>query len=211
MKTRLPATTPRGRQHGVALFVALIAMVLLSLAGIALVRSVDTTNQIAGNIAFRQGSIGPVNHAIEKAIDDLFKTKNITNTFVNNVGYAYFATLQPGEKPNGVPNVLAGDYNTMLIAYNAAGLPAPVVDVNSTATKMEVRAVIERVCTAVGAPATGAPTIGTCDTLPPKVSPAGTDNRYKAIPLPPIPNFRVTVRVDLPNSNTVSHAQAFLR
>ena len=40
--------------------------------------------------------------------------------------------------------------------------------------------------------------------------PARTTNT-RPIPLPPIPNFRVTVRVDLPNSNTVSHAQAFLR
>ena len=75
-------------------------------------------------------------------------------------------------------------------------------------TKMEVRAVIERISSAVGPVS-----IGTCDTLPPKVSPAGTDNKYgnKSIPLPPIPNFRVTVRVDLPNANTVSHAQAILR
>jgi type IV pilus assembly protein PilX len=205
MTHRQPALLRR-RQDGVALFVALIAMVLLSLAGIALVRSVDTTSGVAGNIAFRQGSIGPVNSAIERAIDALFRSKTIANNTANDIARSYFATLQPLELPNGVPNVLAGDYATMLATYNGAGLPAPLVDANSTATKMEVRYVIERVCSAAGAP-----TIGTCDTLPPKVSPAGTDNRYKAIPLPPIPNFRVTVRVDLPETNTVSHAQAFVR
>ena len=207
MKIRTASLVGPRRQQGIALFVALIAMVLLSLAGIALVRSVDTTNSVATNIAFRQGSIGPVNFAIEKAIDDLFKSKVIALQNADDLAHSYYATLQPGEKPNGVPLVLAGDYATMSAAYSTAGLPAPTID---GTTKMEVRAVIERVCRAVG-PSPWLVTIGTCDTLPPKVSPAGTDNKYKPIPLPPIPNFRVTVRVDLPNSNTVSHAQAFVR
>jgi len=200
----LSAGTPR-RQQGIALFVALISMVILSLAGIALVRSVETTNAVAANIAFRQGSIGPVNQAIEVAINKLFKAKTIVQTD-HDTAQGYYALLQPGEKPNGVPLVLAGDYATMTAAYSGAGLPAAVVDAT---TKMEVRSVIERICTNAN-PAPWPPTIGTCDTLPPKVSSAGTDNR-EAIPLPQIPNFRVTVRVDLPNSNTVSHAQAFLR
>jgi len=212
MKTSLPSGTVRGHQRGIALFVALIGMVLLSLAGIALVRSVDTTSSVATNIAFRQASVGPVSKAIEDAIYNMFKAPvalRIAQT-VHNPGRGYYALLQPLEKPNGVPDVLAGDYATMSAKYAAAGLPAAVVDIN---TKMEVRSVIERVCSDAVIPAPGPwpVSIGRCDTLPPKVSPAGTDNKYKPIPLPPIPNFRVTVRVDLPNSNTVSHAQAFLR
>jgi len=201
---------PFHRQQGVVLFVALIAMVLLSLAGIALVRSVDTTTSVASNIAFRQGSVGPINQAIEDAIWNLFRSPPphvISLQNQNDVAHGYFAILQPGEQANGVPNVLAGDYNTMLAKYSGAGLPAVIPD---PTTKMEVRAVIERVCSGAGA-GPWLVSIGNCDTLPPKVSPAGTDNKYKPIPLPPIPNFRVTVRVDLPNSNTVSHAQAFVR
>jgi type IV pilus assembly protein PilX len=197
----------RTRQRGVALFVALIAMVLLSLAGIALVRSVDSTTSVASNIAFRQGSIGPINQAIEDAINNLFKAKTIALQNQNDLAHSYYAILQPGEQSNGVPNVLAGDYAAMSAKYSAAGLPTPVAD---PVTKMEVRSVIERVCNGTGA-GPWPVAIGNCDTLPPKVSSAGTDNKYKAIPLPPIPNFRITVRVDLPNSNTVSHAQAFLR
>ena len=73
MKIR-PLSTLARRQQGIALFVALISMVVLSLAGIALVRSVDTTNSVAANIAFRQASVGPVSEAIELAIFKLFKT-----------------------------------------------------------------------------------------------------------------------------------------
>jgi type IV pilus assembly protein PilX len=209
LRPRSSIRVARRRERGIALFVALIAMVLLSLSGIALVRSVDTTNSVAGNIAFRQGSIGPVNKAIEMAINDLFKAKTIALQNVNDLGHGYYAILQPGESANGVPAVLAGDYVTMKAAYTAAGLPVVAAD---PITRMEVRSVIERVCNGAGQPAGGpwGVTIGTCDTLPPKVSPAATDNKIP-LPLPPIPNFRVTVRVDLPNNNTVSHAQAFVR
>jgi len=184
-------------QRGVVMFVALIAMVILSLAGIALVRSVETGTNIAGNLAFRQSSIAPVNHAIEEAVDKLFKAKAI-NTVADDKANRYFASLQPGEKLNGVPAVLAGPYPPAAYPFGA-----PYVD---AASGMEVRSVIERVCNA-----DGAATIAKCDLLPPKVSPGGTDNETDRPPLPPIPHFRVTVRVDVPNTNTVSFAQAFLR
>jgi hypothetical protein len=193
----------------VALFVALISMVLLSIAGIALVRSVDTSSGVAGNIAFRMGSTGPVNEAVEEAIDKLFRSKTILQN-IDQAGLGYYATLQPGEKFNGIPAVLAGDYATMSSAYSGAGLPAAVVDAK---TKMEVRAVIERMCSKPATPPPWIPSIANCDTMAPKVSHAGTDNEplNKRPTLPAIPNFRVTVRVDLPNSSTVSHAQAILR
>jgi hypothetical protein len=208
MTRRHPIHFPR-RQHGVALFVALIAMVLLSIAGIALVRSVDTTSGVAGNIAFRMGANGPINEAIEIAIDRLFRSKTIL-TYAHDVGKGYYALLQPGEKPNGIPAVLAGEYSIMSANYSGAGLPAAVVDAN---TKMEVRYVIERMCKDPGTAGPWPPSIAICDTLPPKVSQAGTDNKPagKTLTLPAIPNYRVTVRVDLPNSSTTSIAQAILR
>jgi type IV pilus assembly protein PilX len=192
-------------EAGVVLFVALIAMVILSLAGVALVRSVDSSTAVAGNLAFRQASIAPVNQAIEEAMNLLFKKPIpvLTSTVLPDAANAYYSSLQAGEKPNGVPLVLSGNYATMKAAYTAAGLPAPTVD---AVTKFEIRKVIERICNA-----DNAATIEHCDLLPPKVSPGGTDNEVKRIPLPPIPHFRVTVRVDLPGTNTTTYAQAFVR
>src|SRR3984893_18412163 len=63
--------SPR-RQRGVVLFIALIVMVAMSLAAIALIRSVDTTNAIVGNLAFRMASILPANASIEQAASALF-------------------------------------------------------------------------------------------------------------------------------------------
>ncbi|MEO8508333.1 MAG: hypothetical protein ABI593_11945, partial [Betaproteobacteria bacterium] len=70
-RTLAPYRFPVARrtQGGVVLFVALIAMVILSLAGVALVRAIDSSTGVAGNLAFRQSSIAPVNLAIEKAVD----------------------------------------------------------------------------------------------------------------------------------------------
>ncbi|MEO8136506.1 MAG: hypothetical protein ABI831_21330 [Betaproteobacteria bacterium] len=199
------------RQRGVVLFVALIAMVILSLAGVALMRSVQTSTGVAGNLAFRQASIAPVNQAIEETIKIIFKAKTLGATSVDHVGKNYYASLQPNESKNGVPEALAGNYASMLAVYNGKGLPAPFLD-NISGT--ELRWVIERVCNmdGLGAPATTQQEIiGHCDILPPKVPNAGTDNKVKPIPLPPIPIYRVTVRADIANTNAVSYAQAFLR
>jgi hypothetical protein len=193
----LPDTRPSHQQRGIVLFIALIAMVVLSLAGIALVRSVDTGTSVAGNLAFRQASIVAVNHAVETAVNKLFKAATIITT-ADDVPNNYYASLQPGEKPDGTPSALAG-------AYPPPGYGPMIVWTDPT-TNVEVRHVIERVCTGGGPP-----TIAICDLLPPKVSPGGTDNEVKRIPIPPIPHFRVTVRIDLPNTNTTTVAQTFLR
>ena len=207
MRTRTRLRGNSRHQTGVALFVALIGMVILMLAGIAIIRAVDTSTGVAGNIAMRQASIPPVNQAIEQAVDALFKSKTITSQVSNDPGHAYFASLQAGESANGVPAILSGSYTTMASAYTGAGLPAPYVD---PLTKLEVRSVIERICMPDVMATGGGATYQFCDMLPPKVSQAGTDNK-PGLTLPPIPNFRVTVRVDFPNSNTVTFAQAFLR
>ena len=67
------------RQHGVVLFIALIVMVALSLAAIALIRSVDTTTTVIGNLAFRQASILPANMAVEEAAAALFSDADVAH------------------------------------------------------------------------------------------------------------------------------------
>src|SRR6478736_8953259 len=55
------------RERGAILFVALIVLVAMSLAGIALMRSVDTNVLIAGNLAFRQGATAGGDWGVEDA------------------------------------------------------------------------------------------------------------------------------------------------
>lgn len=193
-----PIDSRTQRQRGVVLFVALIAMVVLSLAGVALIRSVDTTTSVAGNLSVRQASITPVNTSIEKAVDALFYSKTISNLEAVNATYHYYPSLQAAEKANGVPAALAGAYPPSGYAF--------AYDTDTAG--FEMRWVIERVCT--NPPPAGA-TIDNCDMLEPRSSKAKTTMKLKGPTAPPIPFYRVTVRVDQPATSTVTYAQAMLR
>src|SRR5215831_14648045 len=112
----LRSTAPR-QQQGVVLFIALIAMIVMSLAGVALIRAVDTSGSAAGNIAFREASVTAVNYAIEQAVDWLYVSKTLNpDTDVDNAHH-YYGKLQAGELPNGLPAVLGGTYSAMTAAY----------------------------------------------------------------------------------------------
>lgn len=56
------------KQRGMVLFFALIALVVMSLAAVALIRSVDTSTIIAGNLAFRQAATSSGDAGLESAI-----------------------------------------------------------------------------------------------------------------------------------------------
>jgi type IV pilus assembly protein PilX len=198
--------SPPARQHGVVLFVALIVMVALSLASIALIRSVDTTTTVIGNLAFRQASILPANMAVEEAAAALFIDADILHTVGSRIPLRdanlpaenYFAFLQPGEV-RGIPVQL----------QKRSAFPAAfkmLVDASMSGHQTEVRYVIERMCLPlVGTAATNA----NCDLLPP-LGPFGTTVGDPALGQPSIPYYRVTIRVDGPQ-NTASFVQAMLR
>jgi type IV pilus assembly protein PilX len=60
--------SPSGRQSGVVLILALVALVALTLAAVALTRSVATSNAIAGNLAFQQAATHSADQGIETAV-----------------------------------------------------------------------------------------------------------------------------------------------
>jgi Tfp pilus assembly protein PilX len=115
MPRRAPSSPRRG-QRGVVLFIALIAMVVLSLAGVALIRAVDTSGSAAGNIAFREASVTAVNLAVEQAVNWLYVSKTLNPETDVDVAHHYYGKLQPGELPNGLPAELGGTYATMKAA-----------------------------------------------------------------------------------------------
>jgi len=55
----------RSRQQGVVLFIALIVLVAMSLAGVAMWRSIGTGVMIAGNIAIQRGAVTSSDAGIE--------------------------------------------------------------------------------------------------------------------------------------------------
>lgn len=62
-----PVRAMRSSQRGVVLFIALIVLVAMTLAGLAMMRSVDTNNLIAGNLAFRNAATSAGDAAVEVA------------------------------------------------------------------------------------------------------------------------------------------------
>jgi type IV pilus assembly protein PilX len=58
----------RASQTGVVMVITLIVLVAMTLAAIALVRSVDTTNVIAGNLAFKQATVNSADRGTEAAV-----------------------------------------------------------------------------------------------------------------------------------------------
>ena len=65
---RVLSRRPHGGQRGIVLFFTLIAMVVMSLAAVALIRSVDTSTMIGGNLAFKQAGTTSGDGGIEAAI-----------------------------------------------------------------------------------------------------------------------------------------------
>src|SRR5450830_1873633 len=85
------------KQRGVIMLIALITLVAMTLAAIALVRSVDTTNIIAGNLAFQQSATNAGDIGSEKAIQWL-ETNNVgSNLWVDQLAQGYAATWLASE------------------------------------------------------------------------------------------------------------------
>ncbi|MEP7155319.1 MAG: hypothetical protein ABI905_06070 [Betaproteobacteria bacterium] len=83
-------------QRGVVLFISLIILVAMSLAGVALVRSVDVNVLLAGNLAFRQGATMAAESAVEAARQRI-SVNGLASTWYNDVASdGYRATWQTG-------------------------------------------------------------------------------------------------------------------
>lgn len=190
-----------GSERGMVLIIALIVMVALSFAGVALVRAVDTTTAVVGNLAFRQAAISPANLAVEEATAALFADANkagaplIADKTQNLLAQNYYASRQAGEDVRGIPVQLQKKANYTL----------PRVLFADAKQYFEVRYVIERSCIAAGAA-----TPGNCDMMPPKQGMGTTVGDTAPPSLPQIPFYRLTVRVDGPQ-NTTAFLQAMLR
>lgn len=85
------------RQRGVVLFIALIVLVTMTLAGIGMMRSIDTGAIIAGNLAFTQGTIHGGDRGVETGITWL-KAQSAT-TLKGDALPGYFANWQDNFNP----------------------------------------------------------------------------------------------------------------
>ena len=190
-----------GSQRGVVLFFALIVLVAMTLAGIALVRSVDTANVISGNLAFKQGMAPEADTAVEAAIAKLTgpppavpAISDPMHDSAANAAQNYYATKQPDDA-RGVPTALA-----------TSGATWPFEAYNTT-TKNTTRYMIDRLCRAGVVPPVVQPTEEDCS-LASEDEKGGSQQANKT-GAEKVPIYRITVRVDGPH-NTRTYTQTFV-
>lgn len=82
-----PVSSNRHSERGVSLLFALLALVALSLATLALVRSVDTSALLLGNIGFKQDATAAADQAARQAINWLTVNSATLNTDISANGY----------------------------------------------------------------------------------------------------------------------------
>jgi type IV pilus assembly protein PilX len=206
------APARRMRQRGVALFFALIALVAIMLAAVVLVRSVDTSTMIAGNLAFQQSATASGDGGTEAAITWLTGieaangAKNVlldpSHAFnVDNAAAGYYASLDPAKS-------LTASSGTRFLWTNADSVGLAADSSGNT-----VRYIIQRMCAASGV------AVSATNCL---FSGAALDNNKQNIPLPQeicngpgcpaagqTPVIRVTSKITGPK-NTQSYVQAFV-
>jgi type IV pilus assembly protein PilX len=88
--------SPKTRQAGVVLFVALIALVAITLAAVALVRSMDTGLVIAGNTAFKRATTAAADVATEGATTWLAANNDAVTLSAPHVAVGYYANWKDG-------------------------------------------------------------------------------------------------------------------
>lgn len=192
----------RKGQRGVVLFVALIVLVAMSLAGLALMRSVDTGTVIASNLAFRESAIHVGDIGVEAARTWLTGVTP-TETLYNDQpaisgGQGYYANWADNIDLLGSDPVKV-DYDWSTAIPVASPAPPPGYSVSF---------VIHRLCKQTGNPASVTcvkQTVGAGSTS------SGTKGAASfgsfAISVPTNALYRVTVRVVGPR-NSLSYVQA---
>lgn len=195
---------PRRQKGMVATLVAVVVLVATLLAAVALMRSVDASNTIAGSLAFRQSVIQAGENAYQQALtlDYLEPTSD-----TNNKAAGYYATLQLPitTNTNGLPDVLvaqmlAGPVNLGNVAtLSLTGMPSGYYGYY----------VVERLCPTVG------PASPVICIVPGATITGGSSSNQTKDNGPPFSSgayaaFRLTVGVSGPK-NTIGYVQTVLR
>jgi type IV pilus assembly protein PilX len=210
MKTLLTSPLRHGRivapqrQRGVILIITLIILVAMTLAAVSMIRSVDTSSMIAGNLAFQQSATNSGDAGVEAAIAWL--EANGTTLEANSPANGYYATS--GDTADLTGNKTAAIASDDMDWTSAAR----VKKLDADAVGNEVAYVIHRMCNNVG-PLNGA----TCATgISEKKGASEGGGRQMGSYQPggwqELANrgfYRITARITGPKNNT-SYVQAIV-
>lgn len=201
-----------GRQRGVSLLFALLALVVLGIASVGLVRSVDTGLLVQGNLGFKQDGVAAASTGAEEALKWLEKTSS-SDLETSIPGKGYYATSNDTldvtgnrtSSANPLPGVKWGSACEPSASACLTATSGTSVNANS------VQWVITRLCANEGSPT--AP--GTNCLRPPKITDYEVADRGEINPGGRLklestsPYFRVVVRTTGPR-NTVTYTETLV-
>jgi len=149
------------RQRGISLIFALMALAVISLAAVALVRSVDTSSLVIGNLGFKQDATSAASQAAESAV--AYLTANAGATLNNDVpASGYYASSRDTLDMTGQNSTNNGRAVVDWGGDGACGLYAagsftvcvrPSAEISLNGGANRARYIITRLCSAAGAPA----------------------------------------------------------
>jgi len=211
MKARTQILFPhRPRERGAALLIALVVLVALTMAGIAMMRSVDTATLVAGNIGFRQSTINAADQGIQAAYGFVLPNRvSLAAQSTNDPANGYTGVTPLGEAPDWYLNPANAGWAN---AVSCSGTTNTNVACDSFATGgtsvdragNNIAYVIHRLCDNTG---------NNCGQTQgnPSAGGGGIDmSDPNHFPPPSSQHFRVTVRVTGPR-NSVAYVQTLVR
>lgn len=196
----------RAKQKGVVLLITLIMLVAMTLAAIALMRSVDTTNMVAGNLSFQQTAFHAADVGTEEAISYLYSIPDLKCNGTG-VGVAcaqgYKSFHQPALEPPSEGVTWESYWNAMV---NGPGVVALVNVPNGYSGAF----IIEAMCASAGKVSCQTATTTSATTTPqgqdmgsqsrPSITKTTTTNAVY---------YRITTRVQGPR-NSIGYVQALI-
>jgi type IV pilus assembly protein PilX len=198
MNTPFYAGRAKAGERGVVLFVALIVLVVMTLAGLALMRQMTAGSSIAGNVAFKESATSVGDLGVEKGYAWLLDPANgpQLNTSQPTAGYSAIWA------PNVDPATFGNNWDP---AFTASASEAVA------ATGNDVRYVIHRLCAVEGLGPSAAGQICSDSDLSTINGGSQTGCSYSTcLPSPvPGPLYRITARVIGPR-NAVSFVQVLV-
>jgi type IV pilus assembly protein PilX len=196
------------RQHGIVLLLSLIVLIGMSLAAVALIRSVLTSNRVAGNLAFQQSATQSADAGVERAVAWLEqKSRELQSDNPPILANGLFNTVSAGggnlnyqaaRQDPGANQTWQTFWDSVLVANNQ------VNNLAADAAGNQVSFVIHRLCRSVGNALTS-----NCEAAPTLSASTQSSSKSSGIKLkiPSQTYYRITVRVTGPR-NAVSFVQA---
>lgn len=194
------------RERGVVLLIALIVLVAMTLAGLGMMRSIDTGTIVAGNIGFREAAVATGDSGIESARTWLIA--NLASLDNDQPAAGYYSTRQDSLDITG--NRTEGGLDGVNWGGSDPSQPVSAFTLGAVdSSGNTVYYLIHRLCSMPGSingagqscATVGISTIGSTQNAP--------DYSSYALSIQNQVYYRVTARVNGPK-NTVSYVQAVL-